>query len=250
MTMDNRTIVRPVVLVLALSLVSGIAFGSGLNREPGAIYLADVIKQPIMLKVLRPTTVYLGLDAQRNVGTLIPDREVQLLAMSDRAFRVKGLAQHDQVSGWVRPSDLGGMTDEFKENLKKLYERQVLVEELISKNQVALGMTLDEVMRAMGEPTKKETKVDGEGRKDKYEYITYKNVAVSTGRTTVLPGGGFYNGFTYVKVEDGKVTIEFEDEMVTSIAESEGGAAAAPGAVRIVPRPIILFGGRGGFIGR
>jgi hypothetical protein len=36
--------------------------------------------------------------------------------------------------------------------------------------------------------------------------------------------------------------------MVTSIAESEGGAAAAAGAVRIVPRPIILFGGRGGVI--
>jgi hypothetical protein len=249
--MDNRSIVSSVVLGLVISLMAGAAWGSGLNREPGVIYLEDVVKQPIMLKVLRPSTVYLGLDAQRNVGTLIPDREVQLLAMSDRAFRVKGQAQHDQVSGWVRPSDMGGMTDEFKDNLKKLYARQVLVEDLISKKQVALGMTLDEVFRAMGEPTKKNTKVDAEGRKDTFEYITYKNVAVSTGRTSVLPGGGFYDGFTYVKVEDGKVTIEFEDEMVTSIAESEGGAAAAvPGAVRIVPRPIFLFGGRGGIIRR
>lgn len=242
--MSNRRIVGTVVpgLFFWCLLLSGVG-ASSLNREAGAIYLEDVIPQPIMLKVLRPTTVYLDLGAQRNVGTLIPDREVQLLAMTDRAFRVKGQAQHDQVSGWVRPADIGGMTDEFKENLRKLYERQVLVEDLIANNQVALGMTIGEVVRSMGDPTKKSTTLDKEGRKDTFEFITYKNVAVGNGRLSVLPGGGLYEGFSYVKVEDTKVTIKFEDEMVTSIEETEGAAAGVAPAVRVVPRPIFLFGG-------
>jgi hypothetical protein len=211
---------------------------SRLSREEGAIYLEDILEKPIKLKVVRPTAVYLQLDGQRNVGTLIEGLDVELVALSDRAYKVRGRARHDQVSGWVRPFDLEGMTDGFKANLEKLYQRALLVEDLISKQQVALGMTMQEVGRALGEPTETASRLDKEGRKDTYAYVTYKRVP-QYGPSVVGAGGQVYSSVTYVEVETGRVSISFENEMVTSIEESERKPAGSP--VRIVPAPIVLF---------
>ncbi|MFV1996365.1 MAG: hypothetical protein ACC661_13085 [Verrucomicrobiales bacterium] len=210
---------------------------SRLGREAGAIYFEEILDQPLKLKVLRETKVYLQLNGQRAVGTLIPGREVELLAMSDKAYRVRGRARHDQGAGWVRPADLEGMTENLKENLKKLYARQVLVEDLIAKKQVALGMTIGEVERSMGAPTEASSRLDKDGRRDSYAYITYKNVPQY--HTTYGNDDEIFTGWTYIKVEVGRITIEFEDEMVVSIAEKEG----APGGstIRTVPAPVILY---------
>ena len=147
--------------------------GSELNREPGAIYLEEILEKPIKLKVVRETPVYLQLDGKRNIGTLIADREVELLAISDKAYRIRGRAKHDQVAGWIRPSDVEGMTENLKENLKKVYERAVIVEDLIHHRQVALGMTMNEVVRSLGNPTRTSSNLDKDGREDTFDYITY-----------------------------------------------------------------------------
>lgn len=254
--MNNRHSLGTVVLLCALSLfLTDFSWGqytgnrlgdrvsegfgsSRLSREPGAIYLEDILDKPVMLKVLRPTSVFLQLDGKRNIGILIPGLDVELIAMSQKAYRVRGKAQHDQVAGWVRPSDLDGMTDNFKENLEKLYQRAVLVEDLINNQQVALGMTMREVARSLGEPTETTSKLDKDGRKDTYEYVTYKKVPIY-GDPVRGVNGQVYSSMTYAKVETGRVTISFEDEMVKSIEESERQPTSA--AVRVVPAPILLW---------
>ena len=213
--------------------------GSKLNREPGAIYLEEILAKPIKLKVVCETPVYLQLDGKRNIGTLIADREVELLAISDKAYRVKGRAKHDQVAGWIRPSDVDGLTDSLKDNLKKVYERAIIVEDLIHQNQIALGMTLDEVVRSLGNPTRTSSALDKDGRKDTFEYITYDTVA-QQGPLQFGVNGQYYSSVTHIKVETGKVSIKFENEQVTSIEESEGSSSTG-GGVRIVPSPIVLY---------
>ncbi len=207
---------------------------SKLGREKGAIYLEDILDKDIRLKVKQAAPIFYQLDGKRRLGTMVAGSEVTLLALSDRAYRVRGKATHAQVSGWMGPDYLDGLDDELKENLKKLYARQLIVEDLIDNKQVALGMTMDETKRALGEPTRTSSKLDKTGRKDTFEYITYKRVPQYTTGTDDF--GQLYTSVIYVQVETGKVSIEFEDEMVTSIAESEGTPSSGP--IKTVPAPI------------
>ena len=57
------------------------------------------------------------------------------------------------VSGWVSPRLLGSKDKDFVENLKKVYERQKVVRELIAKHEVAIGMSVEEVGASLGKPT-------------------------------------------------------------------------------------------------
>lgn len=67
-------------------------------REEGALYLEDVLENPIKLKVIKPANTYSSLKGERYLGTLRVDQEVTLLAVSDRAYRVRGKAQQGQIN--------------------------------------------------------------------------------------------------------------------------------------------------------
>ncbi|NNE92951.1 MAG: hypothetical protein HKN23_15005 [Verrucomicrobiales bacterium] len=211
---------------------------SNLAKEDGAIYLDGLLNQEVIVKITKPAPAYTNLTGQRWIGTVHGNQKAVLLAVSDKAYRVRARAQQGQIAGWISKAAVEGLNDQFEENLKKFYERHVLVEDLISKEQVAMGMTVNEVMESIGEPSKRSTKVDKEGRKDILEYITYDRIP----QTTIARDrfGQPFQTVTYIEVETGRVKIEFENDMVSSIEESEG-TDFGKGGVRIVPPPIFLF---------
>lgn len=210
---------------------------TSLNREDGAVYLEGLVKKEIKLRVTQAAPIYTTLAADRWLGNL-PPQEVILLAISEKAYRVRGRAKQGQVAGWVGRGMIEGLDQEFEANLAKLHERQLLVADLIDKKQVALGMTQEEVMESLGPPSKRNAKVDAGGQTSNFEYITYDRVPQST--TALDRFGRPYQTVTYLEVETGKVNIGFEKGVVSSIEESEGVDRQA-GAVRIVPPPIVLF---------
>ena len=171
------------------------------------------------------------------MGNLVPGHTATLLAISDKAYRVRARARQGQVAGWVSPKCLQGIDEKMVKNLKKLAERELLVQDLISKKQIAMGMTVGEVERSLGRPDNRSSKVTKEGRKDKVEYITYERVAQTVTRPDQF--GRLFQSTVYVKVPVGKLTIEFEDELVSSIEEAEGDNVAGP--ITVVPPPIVLF---------
>ncbi|MCB1065064.1 MAG: hypothetical protein KDN20_19380 [Verrucomicrobiae bacterium] len=212
--------------------------GSSLNQEDGAVYLEGLVKKEIKVKVIQAAPIYTTLVADRWLGNLFANQEVTLLAISEKAYRVRGQAKQGQVAGWIGRAMVDGLDEKTEQNLTKLHERQVLVDDLIDNRQVALGMTDDEVRESLGEPSKKNAKVDKDGQTGTFEYITYDRVPQTT--TAFDQFGRPYQAVTYLEVETGKVTIGFEKGIVSSIEESEG-ADLQPGGVRIVPPPIILF---------
>lgn len=210
---------------------------TSLNREDGAIYLEGLVKKEIKLRVTQAAPIYTTLAADRWLGNL-PPQEVTLLAISEKAYRVRGRAKQGQVAGWIGRGMVDELDEEFEENLAKLHERQILVADLIDKQQVALGMTQEEVMESLGAPSKRNAKVDADGKSSNFEYITYDRVPQTT--TALDRFGRPYQTITYLEVETGKVVIGFEQGVVSSIEESEGVDREA-GSVRIVPPPIVLF---------
>lgn len=214
--------------------------GTRLNREEGAVYLEGLVKKEVPIRINAATAAYSTLKADRWLGNLLPNQEATLLAISEKAYRVRARARQGQVAGWISKAAVDGVTPEMAENLTKLHERQLLVNDLIANRQVALGMTSEEVGLSLGAPDKRNSKVNKEGRTDSFEYITFERVPQTS--TSIDQFGRPFNSTVWLEVETGRVTIDFEKGVATSIEESEGADKVAAGAnVRIVPPPIFLF---------
>ena len=211
---------------------------SRLAREDGAIYLEDLVKQDLKARVIQAAPLYNSLQADRWLGNLFANQEVTVLAISERAFRVRGQAKQGQVAGWVGKGMIEGITEEMEANLGKLHERHVLVSDLIENRQVALGMTQGEVMDSLGTPSKRNAAVDKEGQTAEFEYTTFERVPQTT--TAFDHFGRPFQTITYLEVETGNVKIGFEQGLVSRIEESEG-VNLQNAAIRVVPPPIVLF---------
>ena len=241
----NR-LVRPVTLMLCVICAGAFAEAaprkkksnkSGLAREPGAIYLSDFTTSHTKLRVKGEPPIYKSTLRKNALGILKKNGEVELVAMTDKQYRVRGKAQHDTVVGWVLPSQLTSLDKDFIANLRALYERQKKVEALIENGEIALGMTVDEVAESLGRPDRKSSKLDRGGRRDTYEYVTYKRIPQF--RYARDSYGRLYQETYYIKVESGRLKVAFNDKIVESIEEVEGEPNGA-GRVKIVPAPIII----------
>lgn len=210
---------------------------SALAREPDAIYLEDFTDSRVKLTVKGEPPIYKSTLRQDALGLLKKNREVELVAMTDTQYRVRGEAQHGTVVGWVLPSELTSLDKDFVANLRELYDRQKLVEELIEAGEIALGMTIDEVGESLGRPSRKSSRLDKGGRMDIYEYITYKRIPQY--RYVTGQDGQLYQETYYIKVESGKLTVSFKDQVADSIEETEGEPIGG-GKVRIISPPVII----------
>lgn len=225
-------------LALGLSLLTVSAFAvSALPRETGATYLEDLAIKPVKLTVIGEATVYSQITNGRYLGILRRGSVAEVVAISDTAVRVRGTAQQGGVVGWVPATGLTPMKPEFIESVKKNAQRKADVDALVAKGEVALNMTHDEVQSAIGKPQKKNSKLDAKGRQEVWEFIRYVRVPQET---TVLDAQGRPAiSVVYVKVPAGKLSVTFENNLVSSLEQTEGTTdLAAP--IRLVPAPILL----------
>lgn len=235
-----RCVVRAALVpVLAALMLAGQAEAqlperSKLPKEDGAIYLEHLLKKPLKGRLSEPAPCYANLTGGRWLGNLLAAQEVVVEAISEKAFRVRGRAPQGGVVGWVKKDLVEGVTPEMLESIAKLHERQLIVDELVAASQVALGMTAEEVVASLGKPTTMSSQIDKAGRSQSMEFISYQRVPQTSfdnfGRPSVI----------YVKVETGRVTIDFENGVVSKIAEKEGAEVPA-GGYKIVPPPLFPF---------
>lgn len=230
-------------LALAICTVQAPAAGpaphvpSGLPREAGAIYLDDLAIKPVRLAVIGEAPVHSQIANGSYLGILRKGTVAELVAISDTAVRVRGTAAQGAVVGWVPATVLTPMKPEFIESVKKNAQRKADVDALVAKGEVALNMTHDEVAASLGKPQKKQSKLDAKGRQEVWEFIRYARVPQETiGRD---PMGNLVKNIIYVKVPAGKLSITFENNLVTALEQSEG-APEAGASVQLIPAPIVF----------
>jgi hypothetical protein len=223
-------------------------------RETGAIYLSDFGQKPLRLKVLRPAPCYFDISMTRYAGTLRFPQIVQVEAFADNGCRIRGNAQQGGVAAWVPYNELQPLPEGLLANLKKSEERRRTVDELIAKNEVAIGMTIDEVGRSLGKPQKVTNRADKEGTEQIWEFIKYTLVPQTTyapgfGQTTVaspnkppviIQSGGYFPTTIYVKVPVGKLKVSFIDGIVDSLDQTEGTLQGAS-QVSVVTPPLDVY---------
>lgn len=206
-------------------------------REAGAIYIEDVLPKPIKLATLADTPIYYKIDLARYLGTLKKGQIVEVQAIADGAYRVRGLAQQGQVVGWVEPQFLNPLKKDFLDNLKQTAARRDEVAALIARNEVAVNMTPEEVVQALGKPTKKSSHLDAKGREEVWEFIKYDRIAKEiVGRDSA---GNLVTNIVYEKIPIGKLAVTFSNNLVTTLEQSEGSLERAA-QVKIVPAPFSI----------
>lgn len=210
----------------------------GSSTEPGAMYVEDILPKAVKLTVNAEAPIYYQVDMQRVLGSMAPGTVVQLVALSDTGYRVRGRARHGDVAGWMRMEHLKSADPKLPEKLKAFYERKKEVDALIAANQVAIGMTVEEVKASLGNPTRKSSKITAAGREESLEYSIYERVPqITTGRDRF---GNLVQSTIYVKVEVGRLSVAFKDNVVTEINETMGNPLGV-GGVKLLPRPIMLY---------
>jgi hypothetical protein len=207
-----------------------------LDSDPMVVYLDQTLKQPIDLKVIKEAPVFSDREGKHRLGTLKADQTVRLEALTDRIYRVRGQGTHNGIAGWVAPWAFSSTDPDFVANLKLLYERQIQVQTLIANRQVAVGMTLDEVSLSLGKPIKTTLRKTATGQSGRWEFIEYEDVKNYT--TEIDSQGNTYRRLASItRVEKGKTAVEFENDIVSAIEESEDHQG---GNVKIIIPPLIF----------
>lgn len=208
-----------------------------LNSDPEVVYLEEIVNPPIKLKVIKRAPVYADKEGNRRLGYLKANQTVDLEGMTSKVYRVRGQGTHNGIAGWVAPWAFSHHEEDFVAKLKKLYERQILVTEIIEANGIALGMTLDEVAQSRGKPSKTSVRRTTEGESGTWEFVDYDNVKHYITRIDPVSGQAFRQLSHITREEKGKSVIEFENGLVTALEETENNSG---GGVKIVVPPLVF----------
>lgn len=233
-------IIVPLAVACALTLAAEAKpeRKSLLNSEPDVIYLADILKKPIKLKVLKEAPVFSDKEGKHRLGFLRADQIVELEGMTEKAYRVRGKGRtNNGLAGWVGPQAFSHPEEDFVAKLKQLYERQIAVNKIIEEEGVAIGMTLVEVEKSRGKPTKTSVRRTAKGEAGSWDYVDYDEVKHYTNRIDPLSGQAFKQLSHITREETGKTVVEFEDGLVTALQEDKDNG---PGNVRIIIPPLVF----------
>ena len=236
--MNTGTIV-PLVIALTLTLAAETKpRKSLLNSDPDVIYLTDILAEPLKLKVVKEAPVFSDKEGKHRLGFLKANQTVDLEGMTEKAYRVRGMGRtNNGIAGWVAPWAFSHPQEDFVAKLKQLYERQIAVNLIIAEKGVAIGMTLAEVEKSRGKPTKTSVRRTAKGEAGSWEYIDYDEVKHYVTRIDPISRQAFRQLSHVTREETGKTSVEFEDGLVTAIQETEDRGA---GNVRIVVPPLVF----------
>ncbi len=208
-----------------------------LDQDPDVVYFEEESKKPIMLGVIKEAPVYSDKEGKVKLGYLKADQTVRLEAMTDRAYKVRGKGTSDGISGWVPPWAFSSKDPKFVENLKLLYARNLQVQKLIEAHQVAVGLTMEEVTKSLGTPTKTTMRKTGEGQSGRWEFIDYEEVKNYADFRDPVSGQFYRKLISVTQIEKGKTAVEFENGMVSAVEESEDRQKS--GNTRIIVPPLV-----------
>ena len=231
----------------AVSLVAVLMSGSLqaqrpslLDSDPEVVYTKDFAAEKIELLVAKPGSVYSSKKG-KNGGTLLgqlkKDTKVELIGFNENAYQVRGTSVRGGISGWVSPKALASKDKDFIENLKRVYQRQIQVRSLIANREVAIGMSMNEVVQSLGRPTKTKLRQTAKGQTGQWEYIEYEEVKHFQSVFNPVTRS-YFRQFTHVTQEEvSKIVVEFEEDVITAIEQTEDSGFRS---VKTVIPPFVL----------
>jgi hypothetical protein len=237
MQLGHFAIIAAVLVVPLRGEIKRVERKSLLDSDPTVVYLDQTLKKSIDLQVVKDAPVFSDKEGKQRLGILKGNQTVRLEAITDKIYRVRGQGTRDGIAGWAAPWAFSSTDPEFVAHLKSLYDRQIQIQNLIAKNQVAIGMTLEEVTLSKGKPTKTTTRKTATGESGRWDFIEYEDVKNYVTEVDRATGNTYRRLVSVTRVEKSKSFVEFENDVVTALEESEDHQAAKS---RIVVPPLIF----------
>jgi len=196
---------------------------SKLDSDPTVVYLNEHFEKPINLMVIEEMAIFADKNARRKLGYLKMDQILKIEAIADRAYRVRGkvLNTGNKVVGWVSPKAFASKDPDFVQNLQKIFERLIVVQELIANGEIALGMSAEEVTRSFGDPSERKIRRAKDGISGKMSWVDYEEIKHFTYHDDFITGQSYRRYSHTTREEKSRVDVEFEAGVVTAIEESE-----------------------------
>ena len=207
-----------------------------LDSEPGVVYLEQASVKPLELKVIREAPVFSDKEGKHQLGTLATNQIARIEAITDKVYRVRGMGTRGGIAGWVAPWAFSPNDPEFAAKLKQFYDRQIQVQELIAANQIACGMTMEEISRVLGKPTKTSSRKTEAGETALWEYVRYEEVKHYITRVDPTTGTPYRQLSHITQEEKSRINVDFENQIATAIEESKDHSKKSP---RIILPPWI-----------
>jgi hypothetical protein len=208
-----------------------------LDSDPGVVYIQQALNKPIRLKVVKEAPVFSDRSGNHRLGTLKANQMVDLEAITDKIYRIRGQGTRDGIAGWVAPWAFSSKDPQFVFHLKELFNRQIQVQGLIAAKKVAVGMTLDEVALSLGKPTKTTVRKTEKGQSGRWEFVEFEEIRHFITRIDPVTGAAYRQFSHTTQIEKNRISTEFEDDIVTAVEESEDNQG---GNVRIIVPPVIF----------
>ena len=179
--------------------------------------------------------VYANKEGGAKLGTLLAGQKAVVVAITDKAYRVRGKGKNGGLAGWVGTWAFEMPDENFEKNMKSFYERQMKVNKLIEQGQVVLGMTMREVGLVLGDPTKTSVRQTAEGQVGRWEFVVIDQIRNYATHVDPRTGQAYRTLVSVTEEEKEKTVVEFKDGHVVALEESTNKA----GNVRIIlPRVI------------
>ena len=207
-----------------------------LDSEPGVVYLEQASVKPLELKVIREAPVFSDKEGKHQLGTLAANQVARIEAITDKVYRARGMGTRGGIAGWVAPWAFSPNDPEFAAKLKQFYDRQIQVQELIAANQIACGMTMEEISRVLGKPTKTSSRKTETGETATWEYVRYEEVKHYITRVDPTTGTPYRQLSHITQEEKSRINVDFENQIATAIEESKDHSKKSP---RIILPPWI-----------
>ncbi|MDA7519404.1 hypothetical protein N9830_03555 [Akkermansiaceae bacterium] len=210
-----------------------------LDTDPDVVYVEEFYDKKVTLKVAKPGWVFANKKGGSKRGALKVDTSVELIGFTEKAYKIRGKRENGEgVSGWVSPAALTSPDKDFAKKIQAVFERQIVVRELIENEELAIGMTDLEVSQVLGKPTKSKVRRTAKGQSATLEYIDYEIENHYANFRDPVTGGIYRQRTHQTKEEKSKTVVEFENNIVIAIEESEDNGNARR---RIVATPILFF---------
>ncbi len=210
-----------------------------LDAEPDVVYVEEFYEKPIKLKAEKAGWIFATKKGGTKRGALQIGSDVELVGFTEKAYKIRGKRQNGEgVSGWVSPAALTAKDKDFAKKIQAVFERQIVVRELIEKKEIAIGMTDLEVAQVLGKPTKSKVRRTAKGQSATLEYIDYEIENHYTNFRDPTTGAVYRQLSHQTKEEKSKTVVELENNIVNAIEESEDNGRARH---RIVATPIVFW---------
>jgi hypothetical protein len=201
-------------------------------RDDDVIHLGEAHQPTLRLKVLHRTTISVSRDGVGVLGNLAEGQAVEVIDLGENQHYVSARVATGSVQGWVDARALEAPPAELLAELQTRHEAAEAHRRLISRHEVAVGMTRAEVRESLGKPDRTYRLRTRQGDQELWSYIIYQYVPYYSRKLDDT--GVMRELVSYRREPFGHKSITFQGDQVADINDGQG-EKSSPSPIAVLP---------------